>query len=180
MLHTKNSLPENVRVRSIEVLQETLFDSIDLMLNAKQAHWNVRGQDFLDLHELFDRVHKVASDGTDKLAERIGQLGGIAEGTSRVVANSSSLPEYPLHALEEMEHLEALSSSLAMFGEILREGIERTDDLGDAVSSDIFTQLARKTDKVLWFVENHIYGRRPQGARPGRAVEITTQSHQPQ
>jgi len=182
MLQTRNSLPENVRTKVVEVLQESLYDAIDLLLNSKQAHWNVRGPDFYELHKLFDKVHEVVEEGMDTIAERIGQLGGISEGTSRAVANSSSLSEYPLHAIEEIEHVEALSASMSMFGEILREGIDRTDDLGDAVSSDILIQFARRLDKVLWFVENHLYGRQPrsQAARLSRSVEVTTSAHQPQ
>ena len=96
LTHTRNSLPEKTRIEITALLQERLADSIDLMMQAKQAHWNVKGPNFIALHELFDKVFIDVGGYVDVIAERIVQLGGIAQGTIRAAAKKSSLPEYPL------------------------------------------------------------------------------------
>lgn len=155
MHKTKNDLPEKVRTQVAALLQERLSDAIDLVTHAKQAHWNVKGPNFIALHELFDKVYENAGEHADLLAERILQLGGTAEGTARVVAKRSQLPEYSLTIVSGKEHVEALSRSLAYFGETIRQGIDRADEIGDKDTADIFTEISRSVDKDLWFVEAH-------------------------
>ena len=89
---TRNSIPEKVRVQIAGLLQGRLADSIDLTLQAKQAHWNVKGPSFIALHELFDKVTEEAEGFADLIAERIVQLGGIAMGTLEALDHNSSLP----------------------------------------------------------------------------------------
>ena len=153
MYKTKNDLSEKVRIQVAGLLQERLADATDLVTQAKQAHWNVKGPDFIALHELFDKVYEHAGEYTDLLAERIVQLGGIAEGTVRVVGKRSQLPEYPLTIAAGKEHVESLSRSLAYFGSVVRQAIDRADEMGDKDSADIFTEISRAVDKDLWFVE---------------------------
>jgi len=153
MFKTKNDLSEKVRVQVAGLLQERLADAIDLVTHAKQAHWNVKGPDFIALHELFDKVYEHASEHADLLAERILQLGGIAEGTARVVAGRSQLPEYPLTITGGREHVEVLARSLAYFASEVRQAIDRCDELGEKVTADIFTEISRSVEKDLWFVE---------------------------
>ena len=155
MHKTKNDLPEKVRIQVAALLQERLSDAIDLVTHAKQAHWNVKGPNFIALHELFDKVYENAGEYADLLAERILQLGGTAEGTARVAAKRSQLPEYSLTIVSGKEHVEALSRSLAYFGETIRQGIDRADEIGDKDTADIFTEISRSVDKDLWFVEAH-------------------------
>ncbi len=155
MYKTKNDLPEKVRTQVAALLQERLADCTDLVTQAKQAHWNVKGPHFIALHELFDQVYEHAGEYADLIAERIIQLGGIAEGTVRVAAKRSRLPEYPLAIAEGKEHVEALSRALAYFGETVRKTIDQTDEIGDKGTADIFTEISRGVDKDLWFVEAH-------------------------
>jgi starvation-inducible DNA-binding protein len=155
MYKTKNDLSEKIRVQVANLLQERLADAQDLVTHAKQAHWNVKGPAFIALHELFDKVYEHAGEHADLLAERIIQLGGIAEGTVRAVAKRSQLPEYPLNIASGHEHVEALSRSLAYFGSVVRQAIDRTDEIGDKDTADIFTEISRSVDKDLWFVEAH-------------------------
>ncbi len=96
MYPTKNNLPESVRLQVTTLLQSCLVDSIDLTLQAKQAHWNVKGPSFIALHELFDKVAEDAETYLDLIAERIVQLGGIAVGTLGPVEKRSNLPAYPV------------------------------------------------------------------------------------
>jgi starvation-inducible DNA-binding protein len=152
---TKNDLPQKTRVKVIAVLADRLADATDLMLQSKQAHWNVKGPSFIALHELFDKVAESSEEWVDLLAERIVQLGGTAEGTVQATAARTSLAPYPLQIVSGTDHVEALSSALASFGKKVRAAIEKTDKQGDKDAADIFTEISRDVDKYLWFVEAH-------------------------
>src|SRR3982751_424130 len=96
MHNTKNDVPVETREKLIQVLNLSLADAADLKSQAKQAHWNVKGANFIALHELFDQVATSAEAHTDLIAERITSLGGTANGTVQQAALRSSLAEYPL------------------------------------------------------------------------------------
>jgi starvation-inducible DNA-binding protein len=160
MFKTKNDIPETTRVKAVELLNARLADCIDLQTQTKQAHWNVKGRDFIALHELFDKVNEDVEDYVDDIAERAVQLGGVAEGTARTVAERSSLPEYPAKAVDGRSHVEALSSALAAFGAAARKGIDQANELGDLDTADLFTEVSRGIDKWLWFVEAHLQAER--------------------
>ncbi len=115
----------------------------------------MKGPSFIALHKLFDEINDEAEEYVDLLAERIVQVGGVAEGTARVVAERSALEVYPLVLKGADEHVEALSSALAAFGRTARLGIEEMNELQDADSADILTGISRGIDKWLWFVEAH-------------------------
>ena len=156
MFKTKNDLSESIRVKVIELLNARLADAIDLQTQTKQAHWNVKGPNFIALHELFDKVNEDVEEYVDEIAERTVQLGGVAEGTARVAAKRSSLSEYPASTVAGRSHVEALSSALAAFGKLARKAINDANDLGDLDTADLFTEVSRGTDKWLWFVEAHL------------------------
>jgi len=155
MFKTKNDLPEGVRTKVVQLLNQRLADCIDLQTQTKQAHWNVKGPNFIALHELFDKINEDVEDYVDEIAERAVQLGGVAEGTARIVARRSALAEYPA-AVDGRSHVQALSSALAAFGQSARKAIDETDKLGDRDTADIFTEVSRGIDKWLWFVEAHL------------------------
>ena len=152
---TKNDLPETSRIEAITLLNQRLADAIDLQTQCKQAHWNVKGPTFIALHKLFDEINEEAEEYVDLIAERVVQLGGVAEGTVGVVAERSTLEDYPLGLSTGAEHVAALSDALAGFGRNLRIGIEEMNELEDAGSADILTEISRGADKWLWFVEAH-------------------------
>lgn len=156
MHKTKNSLPEETRIRVIRMLNARLADSIDLMHQAKQAHWNVKGPTFIALHRLFDEIVDAAEEYMDLIAERAVQLGGLAEGTIQTAAQQSALAEYPVSISAERDHVEALSSALAAYGKSVRRAIDEADQLDDKDTADIFTEISRGADKHLWFVEAHL------------------------
>jgi starvation-inducible DNA-binding protein len=156
MHKTKIDLSENVRGRIIESLNDRLADAVDLKSQAKQAHWNVKGMNFIALHELFDQVATEVEAHIDTLAERVTTLGGTALGTVRVAAQRSSLNEYPLEITDGHSHVDALSNALSDFGKKVRSNIDEADELGDKDTADIFTEISREIDKQLWFVEAHI------------------------
>src|SRR5213593_3887970 len=144
---TKNDLHEEARSTVIGLCNERLADAIDLQTQCKFAHWNVKGANFIALHELFDKVNEDVEDYVDLIAERAVQLGGVAEGTARTIAKRSSLAEYNPKGPGGRDHVEALSSALASFGKLARKAVSQSDDLGDADSADIFTEISRGTDK---------------------------------
>lgn len=156
MHNTKNDIAKKTRENLIELLNSRLADAIDLKSQAKQAHWNVKGMNFIALHELFDRVSTEVETYVDTLAERVTTLGGTALGTVRVASSKSSLSEYPLEITDGADHVDALSTALADFGKKVRANIDDADELKDKDTADIFTEVSRNIDKLLWFVEAHI------------------------
>jgi starvation-inducible DNA-binding protein len=155
MFATKNDLSEEVRAQAIRLLNARLADAIDLATQIKQAHWNVKGPNFIALHELFDKINEEVQDYIDDIAERAVQLGGVAEGTARTAAQRSALAEYPANVVNGRDHVEALSSVLAAFGKSARAAINSANDFGDLDTADLFTEVSRGIDKWLWFVEAH-------------------------
>ncbi len=155
MHRTHNSLPEEQRAKLVEVLNRRLADSIDLMLQAKQAHWNVTGPQFVALHELFGQIARSVEASVDLLAERVVQLGGCADGTVYAVARRTSLDRYPLEVAGENGHIEALATVLASFGKHARYAIGQATELLDADSAALFTDISRDIDRWLWLVEAH-------------------------
>ncbi len=160
MYDTKNDLPERTRTKVAKLLNERLADAIDLGAQTKHAHWNVKGPNFIALHELFDKVAETVEDHIDDLAERITSLGGTAHGTIASAARNSSLDPYPEDITEGVQHLEALSAALAKFGKNIRKGIDQSNKLDDADTADLFTGISRDIDKYLWFLEAHLQAKR--------------------
>src|SRR5437762_13554040 len=134
---TMNDLPENVRSQVSDLLNNRLAEAIDLQTQVKQAHWNVKGPQFIALHKLFDEINDAVVEYVDLLAERVVQLGGTAEGTARAVAERSELPEYPLTISTGEEHVWALSSALSNFGERIRRAMIRRLVDGPADAPDV-------------------------------------------
>jgi starvation-inducible DNA-binding protein len=157
---TRNDLPEAARREVIGLLNANLADSIHLTLLAKQAHWNVKGPAFFPLHELFDKLYDAASGWTDLMAERSVQLGGVAESTLKLVSQRTRLPGLSLELSGGREHLEGLAESLAGFGKSVRAAIDASQAAGDADTADLFTEVSRGADKMLWFLEAHLQAER--------------------
>ena len=156
MYQTSNDLPLQTRDAMIRLLNARLADAIDLALQIKQAHWNVKGPNFIALHELFDKFHNEVEDHYDTIAERVTALGGIAYGTAQTVAEKSTLPGYPTDIADGMAHVKALAASFSTFGTSLRAAIDTADGVGDADTTDLFTSMSRAIDKSLWFLEAHL------------------------
>lgn len=155
---TKIDITPDHREKLTTLLNARLADIIDLTAQAKQAHWNVKGPNFIALHKLFDEVYGALAELTDTIAERIVMLGGNAEGLIQLAAKRSSLSPYPLAIHAARAHVDALSSSLAQFGKLVRQGIDQANELKDADTADLFTEVSRTVDQYLWFVEAHLQG----------------------
>ena len=155
LYETENDLSAANRLELNALLNQRLASAVDLQSQMKQAHWNVKGPSFIALHELFDKVDEAVEAYVDLIAERVVQLGGIAEGTVRVAAARSRLPEYPMAIAEGMAHVEAVARALSTFGQEIRASIDEANELDDADTADLFTEVSRGIDKWLWFVEAH-------------------------
>jgi len=155
MYETENDIPKSTRTELARLINQRLADVIDLQMQLKQAHWNVKGPHFIGLHELFDKISEEVESYVDTIAERIVQLGGVAEGTVRVAAARSRLEEYPLVIADGSAHVEAVAKALSSFGREARVSIEEANALDDADTADLFTEVSRGIDKWLWFVEAH-------------------------
>ncbi|MBE9066805.1 DNA starvation/stationary phase protection protein Dps [Leptolyngbya cf. ectocarpi LEGE 11479] len=153
---THHDLPEDIRVQVTELLNQTLFTTLDLKSQVKQAHWNVKGMNFHQLHNLFDEIAAPLETYIDMVAERITSLGSTAMGTVRIAARYSELPEYNLDSVNGKEHLATLAERLAIYAKLLRTAIEQTADLGDADTSDLYTEISRTIDKSLWLLDSHL------------------------
>lgn len=156
MYTNRVALPDDVKKQVVEVMQERLADASDMYSHAKFAHWNVKGDNFYQLHLLFDHIAEVVEEHVDPIAERITQLGGVANGTTRQAAASSTIPEYAVQTVAGMDHVRALANSLGHYCQRLREGSEKIDDIGDKPSADFFNQLIIEAEEQLYFLESHL------------------------
>jgi len=156
MHRTKIDINTESREQIVGILNARLADAIDLHSQAKQAHWNVKGMNFIALHELFDQAATEMDGHVDMIAERVTSMGGTALGTVRVSASNSTLAQYPLEITDGEAHVEALSNALSDFGKKVRVNIDEVGEIGDAGTEDLLTEISRAIDKMLWFVEAHI------------------------
>ena len=156
MYKNRVDLPEDVKQKTCEVMNVRLAASLDMYSQAKYAHWNVKGMNFYQLHLVFDATAKVVFKHIDKIAERITQLGGVANGTVRMSAANSPIAPYNVEALSGPQHLEALANALGTYCKELREASSKIDDLGDEPTSDFFKQLVVEAEEELYFLESHL------------------------
>jgi starvation-inducible DNA-binding protein len=152
---THNTLPEAIREQSAEILNQHLAAAIDLQGQLKQAHWNVRGPGFFAVHELFDKAAGEVGGYADLLAERASGLGSDAMGTIQTAVAVSFLVPYPLRVASVHEHVFAAAAAIAAFDQSVVGAIGRTAASGDAVTSDLLTEIARGTAQLLWLIEAH-------------------------
>lgn len=156
---TLNDTPDNAKKVSIGVLQACLTDTVDLYNATRQAHWNVKGPHFGQLHALFENFYNQLAEGADEIAERIVTLGGTAMGTTQSLAQGTRLEPYPTDLYDGMDHVKALAQRYAQVAKALRAGIDQTDEAGDADTADLLTGQSRAVDKMLWMLEAHLQAR---------------------
>ena len=158
MFSTQIDLSAETRREVIDILNQQLADTFDLYSQAKQAHWNVKGMDFIQLHELFDELAAQVVAYADMIAERVTALAGMAKGTARMAAATSTLHEFPADITEGEAFVEAMAERFADYAASTREAIDTTEKLGDMGTSDLFTEIVRGVDKSLYFLEAHLRG----------------------
>lgn len=152
----ETGLKSNTKSAMIDLLNAQLAGAIDLALVTKQAHWNLKGPNFIAVHEMLDTFREALDEHVDIIAERVAQLDGIALGTVQSVAEGTSLDPYPTDIRKVTDHLGALLDRYAATGKAAREGIDKADDAGDADTADILTAFSRELDKDMWFIKSHL------------------------
>lgn len=153
---SRNDLASNTKTVSIRVLNARLADSIDLALLTKQAHWNIKGPQFIALHEMIDGFRTELDSHVDTMAERVVQLAGTALGTTQAVAAATTLVPYPTDIYTTTDHLAALIERYGKVASAVRAAIDETAEAGDADTADLLTAFSRALDKSLWFLEAHV------------------------
>ncbi|WP_037916048.1 DNA starvation/stationary phase protection protein Dps [Sulfitobacter sp. 20_GPM-1509m] len=146
---------EPVAASVLTILQARLSDTLDLHAQLKQAHWNVKGPNFISLHNLFDQIAEEVDAASDEVAERIVALGGRADGRIVTTAKNSTLPEGLELAQGQSSVLATIASALTIHAEALRHAIDLTAEFGDAGTSDLFTSQSRLADKHRWLIQAH-------------------------
>jgi starvation-inducible DNA-binding protein len=152
LIQTRNNLAEKDKITTITLLGQLVIHVIDLSLMTKQAHWNLRGANFIAVHEMLDEFRTSLLDHHDIFAERIVQLGGVVLGTSQEVARLSTLPAYPTDIHRVQDHIAALTERYGMVANQLRHAVVSVTDEN---SADMLTAASRDLDKFLWFLEAH-------------------------
>lgn len=156
MRDTKNTLKAATRGKSIVLSGGVLVNILDLERQAKQAHWNLRGANFIALHELFDKLADGARALADEVAERMAALGGEVDGTSSSIASRSTLEPYPSGANSEEAHVAHVAKVVADCSALARAAVEDADKWGDPATADVMTEVTRELDKLGWMVEAHL------------------------
>ncbi|WCR10149.1 DNA starvation/stationary phase protection protein Dps [Paracoccus stylophorae] len=149
-------LSDNARKTAISELNARLADALALGMAMKQAHWNLKGKNFIAVHELFDTVYANNQEHVDLMAERVQILDGVAVGTAEEVAKKSSLDPYPTDLTKSEDHIKAVCDRMRDHGAKLRKGIDTAEEAGDANTADLLTAASRTADKDLWFLESHL------------------------
>jgi starvation-inducible DNA-binding protein len=124
----------------------------------KQAHWNVKGPQFIALHELFDEIATGILAYVDMIAERATALGGMALGTVRMAAQASRLDPYPTDVVQSLDTVRVLVDRMAQLAASTRGAADRAEELHDMDTNDLFIEVSRDLDKWLWFLEAHLQG----------------------
>lgn len=138
-----------------DLLQSRLSDAIDIAAQIKQAHWNVRGPNFIGLHRLFDELNDEFTGYADLLAERLVALGGSAMGTVQETAARSGIDKYPENATVGEDHIAALTAAFSTFSTALKADVLAAEAAEDPATADLFTEVLRGVDQSRWLASAH-------------------------
>lgn len=153
---TRIDIPEDTRHKLVAMLNQTLADTFDLYSQTKQAHWNVKGKDFYQLHLLYDELAEKLEEPADLIAERVVLLGGYAHGTVRMAAKYSRIAPFPGPEKAEASYLDVLADRWAQYAKLIREDDGRADAIGDPATVDLYDEITHIADRGLWFIEGHV------------------------
>ncbi|NGN69985.1 DNA starvation/stationary phase protection protein [Streptomyces sp. A7024] len=142
-----------------DALQSALVDLLDLSLQAKQAHWNVSGPLFRELHLQLDEVVELAREHADTVAERAAALGQAPDGRASTLSGSRQGPDVGPGELSDQKVIDDFSDLLGQTAARMRERIADTET-ADPVSQDLFIGITGDLEKQAWFFRSHRIGGR--------------------
>jgi starvation-inducible DNA-binding protein len=134
-------------------LQRVLVDLIELHLQGKQAHWNVVGTNFRDLHLQLDEVVDFAREASDTIAERMRALDAVPDGRSDTVAGSTTLPQFPAYEHSTVEVVDLISGRIYATVDTLRT-VHDAVDAEDPSTADILHELIDGLEKLAWLIKS--------------------------
>lgn len=156
MHHTRISMPEKNRIKLVALLNQSLASLSDLFMQLKQAHWNIKGIEFIAMHKLLDELAEQIEEQVDIVAERITALGGTALGTVQQTAQQTELRIYPIDIFFIAQHIEQLVHNIALLAKLSRKNMELTEELQDMATNDVYIDIVRLLEHQLWLLEAHI------------------------
>ena len=145
---------EVLQARLVAGLNQNLASLTDLAAAYKQAHWNVVGIDFAQLHALFDQFTDQTREYMDLIAERAVTIGGVARGTLQAAVEGSALPAFPIEERDEMRLLEELVGRIDTLTADLRQAMDGSAD--EAATQDVYTEVVRGIEKQRWMLQAHL------------------------
>ncbi|WP_197377626.1 Dps family protein [Mycolicibacterium baixiangningiae] len=134
-------------------LQRVLVDLIELNLQGKQAHWNVVGTNFRDLHLQLDELVDFAREGSDTIAERMRALDTVPDGRSDTVAATTSLPEFPAYERSTGEVVDLITVRIHAAVDTMRT-VHDAIDAEDPSTADVLHQLIDGLEKLAWLIKS--------------------------
>lgn len=152
MAFKRDILPADATKKVAGALQKVLVDLVDLSLQLKQAHWNVRGQMFRAVHLQLDEIVETARDASDDVAERLATLGVPPDGRLVTLTESTSLEAYPPEFIGWQQTITLVADRLMATIKQVRDGIEIAGEV-DPISEDLLIEVSGDLEKHLWMVQ---------------------------
>ncbi|CAJ1583071.1 DNA starvation/stationary phase protection protein [[Mycobacterium] wendilense] len=137
----------------IDNLQRVVVDLIELQLQGKQAHWNVVGTNFRDLHLQLDELVDFAREGSDTVAERMRALWAVPDGRTDTVAATTSLPAFPPHEQNTAEVVDMITTSIQAAVDTMRS-VHDAIDAEDPTTADILHAQIEGLEKLAWLIKS--------------------------
>ena len=139
------------------LLNNCLADSVMLYIKIRKFHWNVKGDNFMELHKLFESHYDQVQEAIDNIAERVSQLGGLAIGTTSEFAKNSSIKESPgKNPANNLDMIKELLADHETIIQGLRKGIDQAaDQLKDQGTADFLTALIQDHEKMAWTLRRY-------------------------
>ena len=149
-------LPREQKGELIALLNQQLANLTDLYTQTKHSHWNVKGPNFYGTHKMFDALAETVEENIDKVAERLTALGGVAHGTVRMAASATELDDFPPDLAQTLDVIGFMAKQYSQAGNSARTAIDEADELEDAGTADLLTDVVRDLDEALYFLDSHL------------------------
>jgi starvation-inducible DNA-binding protein len=151
------------RVKSVRLLQQLTVDLLAVFNLYKEAHWDLSGPLYLQLHEYYDQQAEFYHKQADVFAERVLHLGYSVDGRYATIARTTTIPEFPAGYLTDNESLRLLVERVTVLQKEIYKGIQETEQ-SDPPTSNRLQDLAYSVDKNLWQLRIHLQEPGGQGA----------------